>query len=311
MSGNAWSVAVFTSREDAATLCRTVDAVIAASASHATTIDVLADGNPGAAANLSPLVSARVPPGSTLRVWSVPWRDKACTWNRYLHEIAPAADVAFFVDGYVRPRFDSMALLAGALVGHAERWAASGVPTCGRSAATLRKTLLTEGGLHGNLYALSGSVVTHLRRCGFGLPLGLYRNDSLIGAVAAFAGAPTENSWDPKRRIAVVPDATWEIDIAAIGWARLRGDLRRRMRQAQGRLENAAVREHLAVRKRPPETLPRTIEALLATVPSEAIAWRGIGDWLLIRKAARRVSLGQDWSRCERPAELLLTWEGK
>jgi len=311
VSDEGWSVAVFTSREDATTLRRTVQAVLSASASRPATIDVLADGNVDAATALARWTSPPLPIGSTLRVWSVPWRDKACTWNRYLHEIAPAARVAFFVDGYVRPRTDSMLLLDRALAADTDRWAATAVPTVGRSAARLRATLMTEGGLHGNLYALPAAVVAHLRHRGFRLPLGLYRNDSLIGAIAAFAGDPAHESWDPKRRIAVEPDATWDNDVVPFGWARVRGDLRRRMRQAQGVLENAAVREHLAIRKQLPETLSRTVEALIETVPRDAVARRGVLDRLLMREAARRIATARDWSRCEWPAELLQTWEGK
>ena len=305
-----WSVAVFTSREDGGQLQRTLAAVIAAVAAAPCTIDVLVDGNAATAAAMAdwtprPALAA----GSTMRLWLVPWGDKACTWNRYLHEIAPDASIAFFVDGYVRPAPDSLAALARALDADPEAWAAGGVPSVGRSAAALRQRLIADGGLHGNLYALRGSFVALLRQRDFRLPLGLYRNDSLIGAVASFGADPARCAWD-RRRIAVVTDASWDNDLPSFGPALLRSWFKRRMRQAQGDLENAAVRRHLETRRLPPEHLPRTTTALLHGDPEPAplIARRGMLDRWLMRRAAGRLAVEPDWSRATLAPRLLKTW---
>ena len=310
MTVGSWSIAVFTSREEPDTLKKSLSAVIAASASRPTTIDVLVDNNPRTAAALEPWTPTDLASGSTLRLWLVPWRDKACAWNRYVHEIAPAAEVAFFVDGYARPRPDSLLALERALDAAPEAWAASAVPTVGRSAPALRATMFAEGGLHGSVYALRSSVVEHFRQRGFRLPLGLYRNDSLIGAVASFAGDPARQSWDPKRRIAVAADATWDNDIPTMGPRRIVAWVRRRLRQAQGELENAAFRQHLAIGRQSPETLPETVQGLLAALPATAVARRGPVQRLLLRSAARRMAQPVDWSRCGAPAALLRTWKG-
>ena len=303
-----WSVAIFTSREDAGTLRRTVQAVLAACRDRATIIDVLVDGNPTTAAALAAWEPERVA-GSTLRLWLVPWRDKACTWNRFLHELAPVATTAFFIDGYVRPAADSLAALAAALAARDDAWAATAVPTVGPSAAAQRARLVADGGLHGNLYALRGAVVALLRERGFRLPLGLYRNDSLIGAVMAFAADPARQAWDPHRRIALVTGATWDNDVASpFDPSRLRAFGRRRMRQAQGALENAAVRQHLAERRQSPETLPRTVQELVAAGPVRPIAWQGPIDRFLTRRAARAIAAPADWTRCDAEARLVRRW---
>jgi hypothetical protein len=304
----SWSVAIFTSREDAATLSRTIDALVAASTGVATTIDVLVDNNAATADAIATWAPAALGPGSSIRLWLVTWRDKGCTWNRYVHEIAPDADLAFFVDGYVRPRPDSLRLLADLLDARPDAWAATGVPTVGRSAARLAATMLADGGLHGNLYALRRHVVERFRRGGFRLPLGLYRNDSLIGAVVAFGGDPAHEPWTPSR-VAVAADATWDNDVAS-PWstAALRGWWRRRLRQAQGDLENAAIRRHLATRGQAPESMPRTVQALLAEPPP--VAHLGPVARLLATRAARAVAAGGDWSRCDAPPRLLRTWHG-
>jgi hypothetical protein len=302
-----WSVAIFTSRESATTLVGTIESVARATCEHPTTIDVLIDGN-DAAANEVAAHDFALPDGATVRLWSVPWRDKACTWNRYIAELAPAADLAFFIDGYVRPRPDSCAALAAALDRAPIAWAATGVPTVGPSATAQRERLLAEGGLHGNLYALRGSVVARFRARGFRLPLGLYRNDSLLGAVIGYGGDPATETWDVSR-IAVVGTATWDRDEAAASFAdRLRQFVKRRRRQAQGDLETAAFREHLAIRRLPPETLPRTTALLIAGRSpgtrtrggpfARALAW-----WV-----GRRIDVHADWSRCDAPPRLVRTW---
>ncbi len=301
------SVAIFTSRESPALLARTLDAVIAACAARRTTIDVLVDGNDATARALAegPVVP---PDGITVRLWRLEWRDKACAWNRWVHELSPDAATAFFVDGYVRPAPDAFAALERALAADPHARAATGVPTVGPSAARQRRTLVADGGLHGNLYALRGEALARLKRAGFRLPLGLYRNDSLIGAVMAFAGDPARHDWDP-RRIAVVADATWDNDVAplfAVG--RLRAYRMRRRRQAQGALENAAVRDHLAIRKRAPETLPPTVGELVAAGPADTIARAPWFDRPRLRAAARRLAEPVDWSRCDAPPDLLRTW---
>jgi hypothetical protein len=307
MNPATWSVAIFTAREGADVLARTITAVGVAVRGHPTTIDVLVDGNEAAANDVASRDLA-LPDDATVRLWSVPWRDKACAWNRYVHEIAPAADVAFFVDGYVRPKPDSCATIADALAANPSAWAATGVPSAGPSAAGQRTALLAEGGLHGNLYALAGGALARLKARGFRLPLGIYRNDSLLGAVIAFGADPAGERWDATR-IAVVPAATWDREEAAANGAdRVRQFAKRRLRQAQGDLEIAAFREHMAIHRRPVEALPRTTAELVAGRSPTARTRGGPFARALAWWVGRRLDTGADWSRCDAPARLVRTW---
>jgi hypothetical protein len=118
--------------------------------------------------------------------------------------------------------------------------------------------MLTEGGIHGNLFAMRGDILRQMVNTGFKLPLGLYRSDGLLGAIVCFSLDPPHNPWN-KNRIHVEADAHWDFD--ALKWWRpsdwqthfLRAD-----RQWRGVLENAAMRQWFAVDKKLPEDLPAT-----------------------------------------------------
>jgi hypothetical protein len=198
-----------------------------------------------------------------VRVWFIPLGDKAHTWNEYIHRIWELGDVAYFIDGYARVRPDALMLIDEGLRSVPNALAATGVPTSGRSADALRRQMLKEGGIHGNLHAIRGSVLATLKQRGFRMPLGLYRTDSLIGAVLMFRLDPAQHEWDPNCMF-VHPSATWHAS-PTTWWTPkdMMGQYRRRLRQAQGVLENLAVREHLAVNKFSPEALPPTISELV------------------------------------------------
>jgi hypothetical protein len=165
--------------------------------------------------------------------------------------------------------------------------------------------MLREGGIHGNLYAIKGDVLATLKQRGFRLPLGLYRTDPLLGAVLAFGLDPVRNGWDT-RRLLVHPHATWTIPEASLA-SRVRQHIKRSVRQAQGALENDAIRDHLSEQRRTPESLPRTTSEM-------------VGQWLdrhrfaaltsllttpLRAVAARRLRRHRDWSAAETAPKLV------
>lgn len=125
-----------------------------------------------------------------------------------------------------------------------------------------------EGGFHGNLLALRATAMARLKADGFKLPVGMYRVDSTLGAVLAFNFDPSAFSWDPMRYVAVDARATWDIDLSP-WWlpSTLRAHLLRRVRQAQGQVENWAVRHWLALERRKPSELQTDVHELI-------IAWR-------------------------------------
>jgi len=260
-----WSVAVTASRENPDTLAATLDAILVALHGNCAVVDLLVNGNPALARECADLAGAlrRLGEGQQVRVWSIAAGDKANAWNQYMHALWPGSDVGFFVDGYARPAEDALERLAGDLHRNRHVLSATGVPGYGRSAARLRQQLLAEGGVHGNLFAVRGQVITAFRERGFRVPIGMYRVDSLLGAVLAFGLDPSRSQWD-RSRLYVDPDVTWHAPtLSMFRPADVRTQLRRVMRQSRGVLETRAVREHLAVRKRLPESLPTTNSELV------------------------------------------------
>ena len=261
-----WSVAIFTARESVAVASDCVRAALEAVGERSATVDVLVNGNRQLADDLARLAPTwrRSETRTTCRVWYLDVPDKGHTWNEYVRVLWPGGDVAFFIDGYAIVEEQALARIASALDADPEAWAASGTPSVGRTAEALREQMLSEGGMHGNLYAMRGEAVSRLRTLAFRLPLGIYRSDALIGAVFCFSFEPERSAWNA-RRIAVVPDATWTI--APLRWSRPRDMVtlfKRKLRQYQGEFENTAYRDHLALKRRSITTLPETSKALVA-----------------------------------------------
>jgi hypothetical protein len=298
-------VVIIASREAPPILEATLRRTLASVHKHAV-VDVLINGNEDLAKQFGVLMAPlmRANPRTELRLWSISLGDKAHALNTYVHEIWPGDGIAYFVDGYVRPNEDAFRLLEQALKQNPDAWCASGVPSVGHSAKTLRREQITEHGIHGNLFCLGHETMQRLRSSGFRLPLGIYRTDPTIGAAIKYSLDPRSNPWNPGR-IAVEENASWETDVKK-WWSRsdLQAQIKRRIRQAQGDLENQAVKHHLAEKKRLPEEMPDTVLELVQTWihedPSEARK--------LLGNPLRRYAYGQlchpkDWSLAALPPD--------
>jgi hypothetical protein len=308
-SSPSWSVAIIAARESIAVLSRCIEAALAACKGHDAVIDVVINGNPALAQEAAGLAASNgfACGTSRLRIWSTPAGDKAHAWNQYLHDIWPGGDIAFFVDGYAEVRPDAFAVLCRRLAETPHALGVTGVPSSGRSAARLRAYMLRHGGIHGNMHAISGTALQTLRKKGVRLPLGLYRTDSLIGAALVFKLAPEDASWDPSRLV-VAADATWDVrDLGALTLKNIVSHAKRKLRQAQGDLENRAVREHLSVRRLPLEQLPGTAHELVNRWVSEkrGQAWLTYLRNPFCLHAAYKLRGGRDWSQAKLPPVLL------
>ena len=259
-------VAIFASRESSAVLSATFEAVVVAVAPFVRgCIDVLVNGNSALASEFTASLARRAPLAAGLRVraWDIALADKANSWNRYVHEIFPDADYAVCVDGYAKVRPDSIGRLAASLSAHPECLAATGIPSSNASDDKLAAEMLSSGGIHGNLFALSQTTVQKIRRCGFRLPLYLYRTDSTIGAALCFDLAPESAQWNAAR-IFVDRDVTWTRRVPSWrNWQDLTAQLKRKIRQAQGELENRAVQKLLATQRQRLSRLPRSTSELI------------------------------------------------
>jgi len=297
-----WSVAIIACRETLPTLARCVLAAQAAAGRHPTIIDVLVNGNDRLAHETAAAAASWQTECSKVRIWKIEQGDKAHAWNEYVHRIWQPGSIAFFLDAYAEAQAGAFPMLAEALSNKPDALAATAVPTAGRSAAWLRAKMLRKGGFHGNMHLLGVRAMTWARTSGFRLPLGLYRTDSLVNAVLNFNLDPVHNKWDTSR-VAVVGTASWNVqDIARLTPANIIGQLKRKVRQARGVLENLAVREHLAVRRQPPESLPQSAYELVSSWLHDH---RSEARAIFVRSpltyyAARQFRTSRDWSACQK-----------
>jgi hypothetical protein len=302
-----WSVAIFSSRETEATLLLSIAAAATAVAGVEAVIDVIINGNPLMADGIGRHIAENgrfLGNRPRIRVWSIGIADKSNALNQYIHEIWPGSEIAFFIDGYVQVLPDALVHIGNGLEKVRDALAGSGVATMGSSAEAHRKS----GEPHGNLFAIRGQVLADFRRVGFRLPLGLYRTDATLFAVIRFRLNPADHEWDP-RRILVVPQATWIF--RPLSWWKpndIRSHVKRMMRQAQGDLENLAVREHLALLKRRPEDLQGTtlelVRSWIESSPADATRTYLRNPLRLI--AARRLLRSRtDWTKAATPPALI------
>lgn len=260
-----WAVAIFASRESADTLVRSVQAAVIACGTAHSNVDILVNGNTALAEQMHDLLGAlgKVPVTCRIRLWSILFGDKAHAWNQFMHQISCESELTFFVDGYVQVRPDSFSSIAAGLKMNPNAIAATGVPTVGRTATALRQQMIEGGGLHGNLYAVRSSTMEMLKNRKVTLPLGLYRNDGLLGAMFNYNLNPAEYDWNPKR-ILVQPESSWDLQEQQKTLLKTaKGKFDRLLRQNQGILENLAVREHFSLNKLRPERLPLRNDMLI------------------------------------------------
>ena len=310
-----WAVSIYSSRETWPELQATLTHAEVAARGRTSVLDLVINGNKALAELAARHVDSDLlePQGRQLacrkRVWFVTLGDKAHAWNQYVTDIAPPAKTYFFVDGYARVDAQSFACIDATLAMAPQALAASGIPRSGWSARSLAARLRREGGLHGNLYALGAPAMQELRGLGFRLPLGLYRTDSTLGAALAFGLNLHERAWRPHDRIALSEQASWSI--TSLRWwspQDWRTNLRRVARQGQGALENAAVREHFAIRGEPFHTLPATALALVAAWMrgSPSAAAELLAKNAAARRAWAQLQVPRDWNAASKPPQLLV-----
>lgn len=130
---------------------------------------------------------------------------KSRTWNHFVHDLLIGDDQAvIFLDGDAEIAPGSIDRLVGTLEKKGVN-AASAMPLNGRLAPRYRDMLREEGGLFGDLYALSGDFVNRVRARGLRLPEDLIGDDGLVAAWA-HTDLSTDAAWE-RERIAACEDA--------------------------------------------------------------------------------------------------------
>lgn len=306
------ALAVFSSRESPEQLTRNVQAALAAlrQVDGAATIYVIVNGNRALADAMRQALQGLAPPVNVrLMLYWVAMADKAAAWNQALHEVMAPAELAVFMDGYSRLRVPAIETLHISAAHSPQALAVTGVPYSGWSSRRLAQEMRANGGIHGNLYALKARTTDALRAMRFKLPLGIYRTDPTLGAALSFGLDTVQREWRPLERMALADAALWTIPAfrwwSRADWAAYR---RRRDRQAQGVLENGAVRYSYEVQRRDFVDLPITAKGLvqrwLDEDPQAAELLRSSSD---LRLAWQRLSVDRDWSDAAIPAQLLFS----
>lgn len=124
---------------------------------------------------------------------------KSRTWNRFVFDIWNGRhDVIVFMDGDAEITAGSLDELALSLGRNPVANAASGMPRNGRKHLAYQEALRRERGLFGDLYALRGDFLRHMRRQEIRLPEDLIGDDGLLAALAA-TDLRDESNWDRER----------------------------------------------------------------------------------------------------------------
>lgn len=127
---------------------------------------------------------------------------KSRTWNHFVHVLlAGDEDAIIFMDGDAEIAPGSIDALVAALADQPGVNAVAGMPLNGRMAERYRRQLREDGGLFGDLYALSGGFVARIRARGLRLPNDLIGDDGLVAAWAQ-TDLQTDDAWDRGRVIA-------------------------------------------------------------------------------------------------------------
>lgn len=269
-----WSIAVF-ARNSADMLGPCLEGLAAATAGRKARITVLLNGNGDKSGDV---VRAFARGASVdVEVQEIAFGDKSNAWNQFIHRVRPDARTYFFVDAYAVPAAGALAALDTALRNAPGASAAAAVPSSGRSAAATRASMIRTPALHGSLFALREEFVRRVAASGLRLPAGLYRGDGLIGSLVVNDLDGRTFAWKLDL-IAVAPDATWTVTPAST-LRRPQQIWNRLIRQARGRMEDAAIKErtyHIGF-----EHLPRYADRMIA-------------DWIEADPATRRPSLRGD-----------------
>ncbi|MFZ2997720.1 glycosyltransferase [Sphingobium sp.] len=110
---------------------------------------------------------------------------KSRTWNHMVHTLLTGQESAVvFMDGDAQIVAGSIDALIADLGAQDDANAVAGMPMNGRMAQSYRDDIKRDGGLFGDLYALSGTFVGAIRARGLRLPDDLIGDDGLVAAWA-------------------------------------------------------------------------------------------------------------------------------
>jgi hypothetical protein len=158
--------------------------------------------------------------------------------------------------------------------------------------------MLRDGGLAGNLYALTEGFMGRIRQSSVRLPIGLVGDDSLVGALAYWDMNP-RGEWD-KRRIVLCRDASFSYDrLSLFSSADLRLYYRRKIRYSLRRYQTMLLQAPLKAHGL--MAIPQSIDDLYAgSLPLLKLRWRGPDTWfdyLALRRIRKSIANRSDGAK--------------
>ena len=235
-----WNIAVFCQNE-AARIGQCLSSIRQAVGTRRSLVTLIANGTSDDSVAVA--IAAAKECGLPLAVYSIKAGDKSNAINRFYYHLRVPARTYFSVDGYVTIGPRSLTGLDDCLGANAHAMAATGVCINGRTMHLATKETLERGGrLHGQLHAFRPEFIERMVSRNIRLPLGIYWGDGLLGSMAAHNLDAMGEEWD-NARIVGVADATYEIPtLSAFRFNDLKRQLKRRVRQMRGRLQNRAIK---------------------------------------------------------------------
>jgi hypothetical protein len=224
---------------EAATIGACIASIDRACAGRAAHISVLLNGTTDHSAEI--LKGLRLS-HAAMTVFRFPVADKANAINYFLYDLRRAAPVHFGVDAYTTIGEESFRAIADAFDADQHALIASALPVSGRSATVVAANTLKGGLINGQCYGLRSDFVDRLVEAGYRLPLQIYRGDPLLGSMAAHDLDALNKPWDSTRLIGVADAGFALTPLSVFKWRDIRRQYNREVRQARGRMENAAIK---------------------------------------------------------------------
>ena len=224
-----------------------------------TVYHVLVNGSTDATATRARNITAG---RANVRVHDIAQGGKSRTWNYLIHDLLDGTDEAvILLDGDAQIAPGSIDALVAA-VGREGINAAAGMPLNGRMAAHYRHLLSTDGGLFGDLYALSGHFVNRIRARALRLPDDLIGDDGLVAAWA-HTNLQTDAAWQ-RERVAPCEEAGFLCEpVRFTSPASWRMQYRRMTNYSLRFFQNRIVSDIMG--REGPSGLPRELRSLYAT----------------------------------------------
>ncbi|MGI0115551.1 glycosyltransferase [Zooshikella sp. RANM57] len=204
--------------------------------------------------------------------------DKSNAWNVFVHEVVAEAETYIFLDGDCEVVGDSLYQLYQYQKAHPKKNALAAIPMdVGRGTKQQTITMITRGGLAGNLYALPHQFVKRVRDENIKLPVGTIGEDSLVGALACF-DLDLTRGWD-RTRIGVCELARFTYKpMNWLSWQEWKVYYRRKQRYSIRHWQNKMIKAILTTKG--PQYLPEHVKFMYQHYLQEIqLSWRGLDTY--------------------------------